>query len=479
MDTPRPQRNPAARILLRPFETFFGLESASGLLLLGAAAVAIVWANSPWAAAYFHLWETYVTVGGGALELELSLHHWINDALMAVFFFVVGLEIKREVLVGELAQPKKAALSVAAAMGGMLVPAALYAVFNVGGPGSAGWGIPMATDIAFALGVLALLGSRVPMALKVFLTAVAIVDDLGAVLVIAVFYTADLSLPALGAAAGVFVVLMGVNRLGIRNSFPYVLLGTLLWLALLKSGVHATVAGVMLALTIPARRVIDAPEFLRRARLYLEEFAEDVQPGDSEPTPDQRDAVHSLEKMSEFIETPLTRLEHALHPWVAFFIMPVFALANAGVAFGGGAAGMVGSPITLGVVVGLFVGKPVGILLASWLSIRSGLAALPGRVGWSQLAGVGFLAGIGFTMSLFIANLAFVDPALLDSAKVGILAGSLLSGVMGALLLIRRSTPEPPEGGADAPAGGVGPGDAAPGTAGAARSGDRDGRRDH
>jgi len=439
-----PRRDPAAGILLRPFQTFFALESASGLLLLAAAAVALVWANSPWAPSYFALWENHLIVGGGGFVLDKSVHDWINDGLMAVFFFVVGLEIKREVLVGELASPKRAALSVAAALGGMAVPAAVYATLNVGGVGAAGWGIPMATDIAFALGVLALLGSRVPLSLKVFLTAIAIVDDLGAVLVIAFFYTAELSWSALGVAAVVLAALALVNRLGVRSPTPYLLLGFVLWAALLESGVHATLAGVLLALTIPARRRIDAPEFLRRARLYVAEFAEDVPAGRGEPSEDQRDAVRSLQVVAEQVETPLIRLEHALHPWVAFFIMPVFALANAGVSIGGDLAGVLGSPVTLGIILGLFLGKQIGILAFSWVAVRTGLAELPAAVGWRQVWGVSLLCGIGFTMSLFIAGLAFAQSHLLDAAKIGILAASLISGVAGALVLARSGRPASP-----------------------------------
>ena len=433
------QRNPAATILVRPFQTFFALESASGLLLLSTAVVALVWANSPWAASYFGLWETHVVVGGGGLAIDKSLHHWINDGLMAVFFFVVGLEIKREVLVGELASPRQAALSVAAAVGGMLVPAALYAALNMGGPGAAGWGIPMATDIAFALGVLALLGSRVPLSLKIFLTAIAIVDDLGAVLVIAFFYTAELSWLALALVGVVMAALVALNLMRVRSPLPYVLLGIVLWVAMLKSGVHATLAGILLAMTIPARRRIDAPEFLRRAELYLAEFAEDVQPGRSEPTGDQRHALHSLEAAAEHVATPLLRLEHTLHPWVAFMIMPVFALANAGVPLGGDVAGVLRSPVTLGIILGLFLGKQIGILAFAWLAVRSRLAVLPAGVGWSQIWGVSLLCGIGFTMSLFIASLAFADAALLAAAKIGILAASVLAGAAGALVLVRVS----------------------------------------
>jgi NhaA family Na+:H+ antiporter len=435
----RARRDPAtATLLLRPFQAFLRLETASGLLLLSAAVVALAWANSPWAASYFAVWETHLLAGAGDLVIDQSLHHWINDGLMAVFFFVVGLEIKRELLMGELASPRRAALGVSAALGGMLVPAAIYATLNVGGVGAAGWGIPMATDIAFALGVLALLGNRIPLSLKVFLTAIAIVDDLGAVLVIAVFYTAELSWTALGLAAVVLAALVLVNRLGIRSPTPYALLGLVLWVALLESGVHATLAGVLLALTIPARRRIDATEFLRQAEVYLAEFAEDVQDGRREPTEDQRDALHSLQVAAEHLGSPLVRLEHALHPWVAFAIMPVFALANAGVSLPGDVAGVLGSPVALGIVLGLVLGKPIGILTFSWVAVRLGLATLPAGIGWRQVGGVSLVCGIGFTMSLFIASLAFGDAALLDAAKIGILTASFISGSAGALVLLRR-----------------------------------------
>jgi NhaA family Na+:H+ antiporter len=427
--------------LLRPFETFFALESASGILLLAAAAAALAWANSPWSASYFHLWETPVTFAAGTHALGKTLHHWINDGLMAVFFFVVGLELKREVLAGELSTPRRAMLSVVAAVGGMAVPAGIYFLFNPRGPTTVGWGIPMATDIAFALGVLALLGSRVPVALRVFVTAVAIVDDLGAVLVIAFFYTASISWPALGAAAAALAVLLLLNAGDIRRPLPYLVFGIVLWVALLRSGVHATIAGVLAALTIPASRRIDAPEYLHRVRAYLREFEADVRRGANVPTADQRDAVHAIERASEGLGTPAARLEHALHPWVAYVIMPVFALANAGVRLvPGDLAATLVSPVTLGIAAGLAVGKPLGILAAAWLAVRAGIAELPEAVSWSKLAAVGFLCGIGFTMSLFIATLAF-DPApdLLDRAKVGVLVASLLAGTVGGLMLARTS----------------------------------------
>ena len=417
------------------------MEASGGILLLICAAVALVWANSPWAASYFELWQTIVTAGAGSLVISKPLLLWINDGLMAIFFFVVGLEIKREVLVGELSSPRQAALPLVAAVGGMVVPAGFYVAFNAGADTISGWGVPMATDIAFALGVLALLGSRAPLALKIFLTALAIVDDLGAVLVIALFYTAEISWGSLLVGAGFLVALIAANRFGIRRTAVYVVLGLGLWVAFLKSGVHATIAGVLLALTIPARRRIDTSGFRDRAEELVALFARDVKPGSTEPTTDQRDAIHALEEACEHVETPLSRMEHALHGWVAFGIMPVFALANAGVAFGDGLGAAFGTSVTLGVLFGLFLGKQVGVLFFSWLAVRAGWAVMPSGITWRQIYGVSCLTGIGFTMALFIANLAFSDAAVLDQAKIGIFAASLLAGVLGWALL--RFAPQP------------------------------------
>ncbi|MEM6338023.1 MAG: Na+/H+ antiporter NhaA, partial [Bacteroidota bacterium] len=364
---------------------------------------------------------------------------WINDGLMAVFFFVIGLEIKREVLAGELASPRKAALALAAAAGGMVAPALFYVLVNLGEPTISGWGIPMATDIAFALGVLAILGKRVPVALKIFLTALAIVDDLGAVLVIALFYTAKLSWVALGAAAGLYVLLMGLNKAGVRQTSVYAILGTLLWLAFLKSGVHATIAGVLLATTIPATRVIDAEEFLQKGKKLLANFAGSIKGEQTKLTHRQRDAISMLEQTCEDAEAPLARLEHSLHGVVAFAIMPIFALANAGVAFGAG-GGSVVTPVSLGVLLGLLVGKPVGVFGFAWIAVKMKIASLPVGVTWRHILGVSFLTGIGFTMAIFIANLAFAGSDQLDLAKMGILAASFVAGVIGYSLL--RTSPE-------------------------------------
>ncbi len=429
----------SANPVVRPFQQFIRLEAAGGILLLICAVVALVWANSPYADQYFALWSTITTVGMGEFEISKPLLLWINDGLMAIFFFVVGLEIKREILTGELSSPKNAALALAAAVGGMVVPALLYAAVNWGGAGISGWGIPMATDIAFALGVLALLGKRAPLALKVFLTALAIVDDLGAVLVIALFYTAKVKVGFLVMGGVVLLALILVNRFGVRRTSVYVVLGLLLWIAFLKSGVHATIAGVLLALTIPARRVIDGQSFVERGRALLDQFSTGLEPGRVNPTSSQMDALHAIEDAAEKLDTPLHRMEHALHGWVAFFIMPVFALANAGVALGGGGAGL-GSPVTLGIIVGLFFGKQIGVTLFAWLAVRLGIAQLPLGVSWRQVYAVSFLCGIGFTMSLFIANLAFDDAALLDGAKIGILVASVISGVIGFVVLRTGST---------------------------------------
>ncbi len=420
-----------------PFQEFTRRESASGMVLLACTALALAWANSPWADNYQHLWEVPIVVGVGDFAIRESLHHWINDGLMAVFFFLVGLEIKREVLVGELASRRRAMLPMAAALGGMVVPALLYTTVNAGGPGTAGWGIPMATDIAFALGVLALLGPRVPLALKVFLAALAIVDDIGAVLVIALFYTADLSLPALLGAGAVFALLLTGNAIGVRHPAPYALLGLALWVAFLESGVHATVSGVLLAFTIPARTRIDAGEFLARGRKALDGFAAaGVTGADVLTSRAHQEAVLDLETAAEAAQAPLQKLEDKLHGVVAFGIMPLFALANAGVSLSGGIEELA-TPIPLGIVLGLVLGKPLGITLFAWLATRLHLAEQSDDVTWSMIHGAGWLGGIGFTMSLFIAGLAFTDGEPLDRAKLGILTASVIAGGVGYGLLRR------------------------------------------
>jgi NhaA family Na+:H+ antiporter len=438
--SPIPDATPIERFV-RPFQEFAKRETSSGILLIGCIVIALLWANSPWADSYSHLWHTKLTFGFAGKTLSEPLHFWINDGLMALFFLLVGLEIKRETLVGELASFEQAALPIAAALGGMLVPAAIYWLFNPGGAGKSGWGIPMATDIAFALGILTLLGKRVPSSLRVFLAALAIVDDIGAVLVIAFFYTETISGISLAVAGACFVALIALNRAGARHPLGYAVLGVGLWLAFLSSGIHATVAGVLLAVTIPAKERIDGRAFLARSDKILEEFRSAEAIGETIYAGARKSAaLHMLAQDCERVESPMLRFEHALAPWITYLIMPVFALANAGVSLGAGASDALVSPIGLGVICGLALGKPIGIALFSWLITRVRLAAIPNGVVWRHILGVGALGGIGFTMSLFIANLAFGLSPLLDTAKIAILAASLLAGIGGALILWKKET---------------------------------------
>ena len=414
------------------FQQFTRLQASGGILLLLATILALLWANSGWGRGYFELWETYLKISLGDLSLSESLLHWVNDGLMVIFFFVVGLEIKREVLVGELASLKRAALPLMAAVGGVLLPAAIYTVFNNGGEGASGWGIPMATDIAFLLGLLAVLGSRVPVSLKIFFTALAIVDDLGAVLVIALFYSGEIEWAALGVGLIFLAVLIVLNRARVRHPLPYSLLGIGLWLAFLESGIHPTIAGVLLAMTIPARTVVYAEAFLAQCVSALGGLQSDAHEEESRR---QQAAAQTLEVIAERIQTPLQRMERSLNPWVAYLIVPVFALANAGVDLSGDLAKALTGSISLGIVAGLVVGKPLGITLFSWIAVKTGIADIPFGVTWRQLFAASWLAGIGFTMSLFIASSAFEAAELLSTAKVSILVASLLAGGIGFGLL--------------------------------------------
>src|SRR5215212_5001768 len=401
------ERPPVERIV-RPFQDFTDKQSSGGIVLIAATVIALAWANSPWGQSYGALWHTKLSVGVGDFSITKDLTHWINDGLMAVFFLVVGLEIKREVLVGELSSARKAALPVVAALGGAVVPALIYLAINAGTEGVAGWGIPMATDIAFALGVLALLGEGAPVGLKVFLTALAIVDDIVAVLVIALFYTSEIAWGALGVGAVFLVALIVANLLGVGRTLVYAVLGVGLWLCFLLSGVHATIAGVLLALTIPATSFINPGAFLERGRYVLDRFEKAGEKGENVLANEERQAaLHALNHAAYKLEPPLHELEHALHPWVVFAIMPLFALANAGVPLGGKAVGALTAPISIGIVSGLVVGKQLGVTLFAWLAVRSGLSELPEGTGWRHIYGAGWLAGIGFTMSLFISDLAF------------------------------------------------------------------------
>ena len=424
---------PLKKIPLTIFQQFFRTETLGGIVLLAFGLAALGIANSPLAEAYDHLWEIPLSLGIVHHELSLNLHEWINDGLMAVFFLLVGLEIKRELLAGELSSARQAALPFACAIGGMVVPAAIYLMFNFGGIGSHGWGIPMATDIAFALGALNLIAPKAPIGAKVLLTALAIVDDMGAVLVISLFYSEAIVWSALGGAAVTLLVLVGFNRIGVRHLWPYLLGGVVLWYFVHESGVHATVAGVALAFTIPTHTRINAVQFSREARSLLDQF-DRTETGDLLvlTSKGQQEALFSLERASEGVTAPILRLEHALHNFSAFVVMPLFAFANAGVKI---TLSMEHAEIGLGVLAGLVFGKSLGVMAAALIAVKSGIARLPEAVNWTSLFGYACLAGIGFTMSLFIAMLAFNEPALVDAAKRGIIAGSLFAGVAGTVIL--------------------------------------------
>lgn len=428
------------RAVVQPLQRLLGHETAGGVVMLVAAVAAILWANSPWSQSYADLWSTPLRVElGGVLALDhLSLQAWVNDALMTVFFLLVGLEIKREIVHGELQEARAVALPVVAALGGMIVPAGVFWAFNAGGAGGDGWGIPMATDIAFAVGVVTLLGRRVPLAGKVFLLTLAIADDIGAIVVIAVFYTGDMSAGWLvGALVGLGVIFV-MRRADVQALAPYLTVGALVWLALLESGVHATLAGVALGLLTPAWPLRSPRRYPREARRLLDQiersYYDRVVTGDEFAVNEH--LIAEVSRLSMHSTSPLERLERALSPWVAFVIVPTFALANAGVSLSGSAiGGLLSDPVTVGVTLGLVVGKPVGVLAASFVAVKVGVGRLPEGTTWLQMTGLAVCAGIGFTVALFVTSLSFTEPALGDSAKVGILAGSLLAGVAGFLLL--------------------------------------------
>ena len=393
-------------VIIQRIGEFLKLESASGLILMGAALLALIANNSPLSPWYDTLLSTTVAIQIGEFEIAKALLLWINDGLMAVFFFLVGLEIKRELIQGELSSFDKAALPAIAAIGGMAMPALVFVAINWGSPETlSGWAIPAATDIAFALGILMLLGNRVPVALKVMLLAVAIIDDLGAILIIALFYTSDLSLGMLGLAAIGFAALVSLNLSGVRHTAPYVLIGTVIWVCVLKSGIHATLAGVLVALTIPLR-------------------TGDRQTGDGVDAGD-----------GEAHQSPLHKLEHDLHPWIAYMVLPAFAFANAGVSFGGISPGDITGVLPLGIALGLVIGKPLGVFGFSFLAVKSGLVRLPDGLGWRHVAGLSAIAGIGFTMSLFIGTLAFNSGELLNQVRIGVLLGSIVSALAGYFFL--------------------------------------------
>ncbi len=427
---------------IQPIGEFVNTEASGGIFLLAATVIALAWANSPWDHRYFDLIHAHLSADFGLFSIDDSFGHLVNDGLMTVFFFVVGLEIKRELLHGELASPRKAALPVAAAIGGMVVPALIYVAWNAGGEGAKGWGVPMATDIAFAMGVLALLGRRAPFSLKVFLLALAIVDDLGAILVIALFYTDSISVEALVWAIALVGVIVVAARAGVRSTDVYVVLGLFFWIAVYKSGIHATVAGVVLAMLTPSKPQFTPRAFEASALDLLVSYRHARDAGDHEQS---QQVLAEFEALSRGTESPLDRLEHTLHPWVSYLIVPVFALVNAGVTISGGLiSDSLSSPVSIGVATGLALGKPLGIVLACFIAVKLGLAELPSNTDYGHMVGIGLVAGIGFTVSLFITNLAFDSAVLVDEAKLGILAASTLAGAIGFVYLwIAPGEPDP------------------------------------
>ncbi len=434
--------------VITPFEDFIKNQTTAGIILMVCMVIALVLANSPLAGIYLHIVHLPIALTVGDFALEKSLHHWVNEGLMALFFFVVGLEIKRAILIGELSSLRKAALPIVAALGGMIVPALLYYWMNPEGSAARGWGIPMATDIAFAVGVLVLLGSRIPRSLVMFLVALAIVDDLGAVLIIALFYTEQIALGYLASSFALLLVLIAFNLGGVRHPAPYFIIAFLLWLMLLKSGVHASIAGVLGAFTVPARFKYDTLQFSRHMRELMDRFDASHRPdSDIRTNEAQRSILRVLERDVELVDTPLQRLEHLYHLPVALLVIPIFALTNAGVPIAFDTFwSTLNHPVTLGVMFGLVFGKFIGITGFCWLALKLNIGQLPEHTEFRHIAGVSLLAGIGFTMSLFIAELAFAGHAeQLLMAKTGILCASLVAGVLGYtwLLLTTRRTTDP------------------------------------
>jgi NhaA family Na+:H+ antiporter len=439
-------------VVIRPFQAFFRTSSASGIVLLGATILAMVWANSRFAGIHHRIFGERLAVQVAEIRLHWPVHEWINDGLMAIFFFLVGMEIKRELVVGELRTFRRAILPAFAAIGGMVVPAALYHVLNRHGPGRPGWGIPMATDIAFALGCLAVVRSRVAPSLAVFLTALAIFDDLGAILVIAIFYGQPVQTYWLGAAGVIVALLVVLNLYGVRKPAIYGLVGVALWYVVLRSGVHATIAGVILGLSIPARTQTHPKAIIGELESELEHLRHAME---GEADQDEGNAaLRAIERHLEDVQPPLNRLTHALHAPVSFLVIPLFALANAGISFAHTTKDDLLSPISLGVGLGLFFGKQVGVFLFTWLGVVLKISPPLERATWRQIYGVAILAGIGFTMSLFISGLAFADPGAAhgaestytEAAKIGILAASTLSAIVGLLVLLSGPKLAVPEG---------------------------------
>lgn len=425
------------------FEEFFHSEVTGSILLMISALAALFWANSPWSDSYFELGRTYIGISWGDSVFKLSLQHWVNDGLMAVFFFVIGLEVKREIVVGELSSMDKAILPVTAAIGGMLVPALVYAAVILAAgnelPGGLqGWGIPMATDIAFALGILSLFGSRIPLSLKVFLTALAIADDLGAIVVIAIFYTESISWVGLGVAAGFLGLIFVASRIGVRSLATYSVLAIGGWAGLLASGIHATIGGIVVAMLVPVTAKLAPGDFFRRVSERVQQLkSTDLSRSSMVSDKEQLSSLDDLYLTVEDMRPAGVALEHLLHPLQVFLILPLFAFLNAGVTLDGEVLSTAVNPISLAIVAGLVLGKPLGVVLFSWLAVKSGRANLPEGVRWGHILGVGCLAGVGFTMSIFISDLAFSEPLTQSWSKVAILFASVTSGVVGYLVLRR------------------------------------------
>lgn len=416
-----------------PFEHFLHAQTTTGLVLMVMTVVALILANTPLVDAYVHFFHTNIELNVGSWELSHSIHHWINDGLMAIFFFIIGLEIKREILAGELSNIKVAILPILSAIGGMIFPALIYLSINHGSEGAGGWGIPMATDIAFAISALVLLGKRIPAALVTFLVALAIVDDLGAVLVIAMFYTQEINMLALGLSGISLLILISFNRFGIHMILPYFIVGLFMWFFMLESGVHATIAGVIAALTIPSRPKRAPVAFTDETKALLDEYEKYPVATDHVMHEKQKAILTNIKDKIDAVGTPAARLEHDLHLPVALIIIPLFALANAGISIDfDSISNTITQPVSLGIIAGLILGKVLGIFGVAWLAIKLKIAKLPQNSSMSQVFGVAFLGGIGFTMSIFVADLAFIDdPNLIFQAKVGVLSASLISGLFG------------------------------------------------
>lgn len=431
------------KILITPFQKFVKIESFSGILLFSATIIALIWANSPYSQMYESLWQYEIGIVTQSFELTKPLILWINDGLMAIFFFLIGLELKRELLIGELDSPQKAAFPFFAAIGGMLIPAILFLIFNKNPETINGWGIPIAADIAFTLAILKLVGSRVPLSLKVFLTAFAIIDDIGAVLVIAVFYSSGINWLLLAYAFVLFSILLFLSYRKIHSKYLILLFGIIIWILFLKAGIHPTVAGILLAFTIPIRQKVDVKTFTNKLNDIANEIKISTDNENYILSKKQIEQIDNLEACSDKVQSPLQQLEHRLHNWVAFFIIPLFAFANAGVSFGTDMN--LDSALVANIAICLFAGNFIGVSLMSFLSMKLKLAALPEGVNFIQILGIASLAGVGFTMSIFISNLAFVaNPVFIDSAKTGIIIGSLFSGIVGFLILklsIRKKNP--------------------------------------